>query len=359
MTKLREITYAEAIAEAISQSMEKDPSVFIIGEGVPDPKAIFGTTKGLVEKYGSDRVLDMPVSENALTGVCIGTALRGMRPIMVHQRLDFVLLAMDQIVNNSAKWHYMFGGQTSVPFVVRAVIGMGWGQGAQHSQNIQAIFTHIPGLKVVMPATPYDAKGLLISSIQDNNPVIFIEHRWLHHIRGHVPTEMYNVPIGKAEIIKDGKDITIASTSYMTIEALNATKVLEEAGVSAEIIDIRTLKPLDDSMIIDSVKKTGRLLAVDSGYYTGGFAGEIIARISEKAFEYLKVPPQRITLPDIPSPSTPALTKYYYPRHIDIIQKVCQMTGKPTSQITHLIELERKKEPQHLDVPNKEFTGPF
>ena len=206
MTKLREITYAEAIAEAISQSMEKDPSVFIIGEGVPDPKAIFGTTKGLVEKYGSDRVLDMPVSENALTGVCIGTALRGMRPIMVHQRLDFVLLAMDQIVNNSAKWHYMFGGQTSVPFVVRAVIGMGWGQGAQHSQNIQAIFTHIPGLKVVMPATPYDAKGLLISSIQDNNPVIFIEHRWLHHIRGHVPTEVYNVPIGKAEIIKGSEN---------------------------------------------------------------------------------------------------------------------------------------------------------
>ena len=359
MTKLREITYAEAIAEAISQSMEKDPSVFIIGEGVPDPKGIFGTTKGLVEKYGSDRVLDMPVSENALTGVCIGAALRGMRPIIVHQRLDFILLAMDQIVNNSAKWHYMFGGQTNVPFVVRSVIGMGWGQGAQHSQNIQAIFTHIPGLKVVMPATPYDTKGLLISSIQDNNPVIFIEHRWLHHISGHVPEEMYSLPIGKAKIIRDGKDITIASTSYMTIEALNAAIVLEEVGISVEIIDIRTLKPLDDSIIIDSVKKTGRLLAVDLGYYTGGFAGEIIARISEKAFEHLKVSPQRITLPDIPSPSTPALTKHYYPRHIDIIQRVCQMMGKPSSQITHIIESERKKEPQHLDVPNKDFIGPF
>lgn len=359
MTKLREITYAEAIAEAISQSMEKDKSVFVIGEGVPDPKAIFGTTKGLVEKYGHNRVLDMPVSENALTGVCIGAALRGMRPIMVHQRLDFVLLAMDQIVNNSAKWNYIFGGQTNVPFVIRAVIGMGWGQGAQHSQNIQAIFTHMPGLKVVMPATPYDAKGLLISSIQDNNPVIFIEHRWLHHIRGHVPEEMYSLPIGKAKIIKNGRDITIASTSYMTIEALNAAKVLEEAGISAEVIDIRTLKPLDDSMIIDSVKKTRRLLAVDSGYYTGGFAGEIIARVSEKAFECLQAPPQRITLPDIPSPSTPALTKHYYPRHIDIIQRVCEIVGKPTSQIAHIIESELKKEPRYLDVPNKEFTGPF
>lgn len=359
MTKLREITYAEAIAEAISQSMEKDQSVFIIGEGVPDPKAIFGTTKGLAERYGHNRVLDMPVSENALTGVCIGAALRGMRPIMIHQRLDFVLLAMDQIVNNSAKWHYMFGGQTNVPFVIRAIIGMGWGQGAQHSQNIQAIFTHIPGLKVVMPATPYDAKGLLISSIQDNNPVIFIEHRWLHYLHGHVPEEMYSVPIGKAKILRQGKDITIASTSYMAIEALNAATALEEVGISAEIIDIRTLKPFDDETIVNSIKKTGRLLAVDSGYYTSGFAGEIIARVSEKAFDHLQGAPQRIALPDTPSPSTPALTKYYYPRRIDIMQRVCQMMGKPSSQIAHIIESELKKEPQHLDVPNKNFTGPF
>ncbi|MEK6983823.1 MAG: alpha-ketoacid dehydrogenase subunit beta [Nanoarchaeota archaeon] len=359
MTKLREITYADAVNEAIDQSMDKDPSVYVIGEGVPDPKAIFGTTKGLVEKYGRNRVLDMPVSENALTGVCIGTALRGMRPIMVHQRLDFVLLAMDQIVNNAAKWHYMFGGQTSVPIVIRSVIGMGWGQGAQHSQNLQAIFTHIPGLKVVMPTTPYDAKGLLISSIQDNNPVIFIEHRWLHHMHGYVPREMYTVPIGKANIIRNGKDVTIASTSYMTIEALKAANALEQIGISVEVIDIRTLKPLDDCLIIDSVKKTGRLLAVDSGYYTGGFAGEIIARVSEKAFECLHTSPQRITLPDAPSPSTPALANHYYPRHLDIIQKVCQMAGKPKSQIEHLIESERSKDPQHLDIPNKDFTGPF
>ncbi|MBS3105511.1 alpha-ketoacid dehydrogenase subunit beta [Candidatus Woesearchaeota archaeon] len=358
MPNMRKITYGEAIREAIDQSMEDDPSVFVIGEGVPDIKSVFGTTKGLAEKYGN-RVMDMPLSENGMSGVCIGAALMGMRPIMVHLRLDFLLLAFDQIVNNAAKWHYMFGGKANVPLVFRAIIGMGWGQGAQHSQNLQAIFAHIPGLKVVMPATPYDAKGLLISSIRDNNPVVFIEHRWLYNTWGHVPEELYAVPIGKAKMVSSGKDLTIVSTSYMTAETLKAINVLEKYGISAEVIDLRTLKPLDDTLIINSIKKTGKLLAIDSGYYTNGFAGEIITRVSEKAFEFLNAAPQRITLPDIPTPSTPALARYYYPRHINIIQKVCEMLGKPSNEVEKLLESERKKDPKHLDVPDESFSGPF
>lgn len=356
-THNRKITYAEAIREAIDQSMEKDSSIFIVGEGVPDPKYIFGTTKGLSEKYGKTRVLDMPVSENGVTGVCVGAALEGMRPIMVHQRLDFLLLAMDQIVNNAAKWHYMFGGQMSVPMVIRSIIGRGWGQGTQHSQNFQALLAHIPGLKVVMPSNAYDAKGMLIASIQDANTVIFIEHRWLHNITGYVPEEFYKVPLGKAKIVQTGTDITIVSTSYMTIETVKAAKALEK--VSSEIIDLRTIKPMDFETIKESVEKTGRLLVVDSGYYSCGLAGDIIARVTEHMFNKLKTAPKRITLPDIPTPSTPALTKYYYPLHSDIIRKIGEMVDMAPHDMDKIIELERQKIPKNLDVPDISFKGPF
>ncbi len=350
-----EKTYAAAILEATDQSMQKDKSVFIIGEGVPDPKHVFGTTKGLREKYGN-RVIDMPISENALTGVCIGAAIQGLRPIMVHQRLDFSLVAMDQLVNNAAKWHYMFAGKMKVPMVVRMIIGRGWGQGTQHSQALQAIFAHIPGLKVVMPSTAYDAKGLLMASIQDNNPIIYIEHRWLHNTTGNVPDEPYTVPIGPANVIRKGTDITIASTSYATVEALRAAAVLEKAGISAEIVDVRTIKPLDYETIIKSVEKTGHLLAVDLGYAPMGVAGDIIATVSERAFTSLKTAPARITSPNIPTPSTPELAKHYYPRYTNIIEEAGRMLGKDLSQ---LLKEEKKKEPKHLDVPDSSFTGPF
>jgi pyruvate/2-oxoglutarate/acetoin dehydrogenase E1 component len=359
MVNERMITYAEAIREAIEQSMEKDSSVFVIGEGVPDPKYIFGTTKGLAEKFGASRVLDMPVAENGMTGVCIGAALNGLRPIMVHQRVDFLLLALDQLVNNAAKWHYMFGGQTTVPLVLRAIIGRGWGQGAQHSQNLQALFAHIPGLKVVMPATAYDAKGLLLASIEDNSPVIYIEHRWLHNITGNVPKKAYKVQIGKANVVTNGDEVTIVATSYMTVEAIKAAKFLEKAGISVEIVDVRTLKPLDEKPIIASVKKTKRLLVADTGYYSGGIAGEIIARVSEKAFEHLQVAPGRITLPDIPTPTSHALTKYYYPGYENIIKKVFEMLNKPDYKLKELLVSARKNKSVHLDVPDKSFTGPF
>jgi len=352
----RKLKYCEAIREALDQSMARDSSVFIIGEGVPDPKGIFGTTLGLQKKYGEERVMDMPVSENGMTGACIGAALTGLRPILTHQRVDFSLLSLDQIINNAAKWHYMFGGQLKVPLVIKMIIGQGWGQGAQHSQNLQALFFHIPGLKVVMPSNAYDAKGLLLASIEDNNPVIFIEHRWLHNLSGYVPEEYYTIPLGKGKIVRPGKDLTLVSTSPMIIEAVKAIDFLksnENYYFTIELIDIRTLKPLDDEIIINSVKKTGKLLVLDSGYCTGGFAGEVIAKVTENAFAFLKVPPQRITLPDVPTPTSPGLSQYYYPTYKDIVRKILEIFN--IKETNH--KFPEEKYPH--DVPDPSFTGPF
>jgi pyruvate dehydrogenase E1 component beta subunit len=301
--------------------------------------------------------MDMPVSENAMTGVAIGSALVGMRPIMTHQRIDFALLAVEQIVNQAAKWHYMFGGKMCVPLVIRMIVGRGWGQGAQHSQSLGAWFAHVPGLKVVMPSTPYDAKGLLVSSIEDNNPVVFIEHRWLYDVVGHVPRGIYRVPIGKAKVVRSGTDITIAASSYMTLESIRVAEVLEKEGVSAEIIDIRTLKPLDSDLIIKSVRKTGRLITVDSGCITGGIGAEVAATVSEKAFNYLRCPIRRIGLPDCPSPTSPALSQYYYPRAKHILQSAREVLNLGKSRRDE--EFERLDELAPHDVPDKYFTGPF
>ncbi len=350
----REIKFYEAIREALDQSMAGDPAVYVLGLGVTDPKGVFGTTLGLEEKYGTERIFDMPLSENAMTGVALGSALTGMRPVLTHQRLDFTLLAMDQIVNQAANWHYMFGGQKSVPMVIRMVIGRGWGQGPQHSQSLQAWFAHVPGLKVVMPFTPYDAKGLLIASIKDNNPVIFIEHRWLHNVSDHVPENEYTVPLGSARIIKEGADVTIAATSHMTLESLRAAEMLAKDGVKAEIIDIRTLKPLDWKTILDSVKKTGHLVVADAGWKFLGFAAEIVAMIAEKGFNDLKAPPVRVALPDCPTPTTRTLANSYYPLAVDIANKTADIVGLKTN---YKVKTAISKTP--LDVPDMSFTGPF
>lgn len=350
----RELKFFQAVNEAIDLCMAKDPTVYVMGLGVPDPKGIFGTTLGLQEKYGPERVMDMPVSENGMTGVAIGSALAGMRPIMTHQRVDFALLAMEQTANQAANWHYMFGGKISVPLVIRMIIGRGWGQGPQHSQSLQAWFAHIPGLKVVMPTTAYDAKGLLISSIEDNNPVIFLEHRWLHNIIDHVPAGYYRVPLGKAQVMRTGHDITLAAISYMTLEALRAAQLLAEQGVSAEVIDIRTLKPLDEDLILDSVRKTGNLVVADTGWKTGGFAGEVVARVVEGAFEKLRNPPARVTLPDCPTPTTRALANHYYPRAIHIVATALKVLGRSLDNSFYHETLTTP-----LDVPDKGFTGPF
>jgi len=351
----RKITYGEAIRESTDQCMANDPSIYIMGLGVPDPKGIFGTTVGLRDKYGEKRVLDMPVSENGMTGIAIGSALMGMRPIMTHQRIDFMLLALDQIINNAAKWHYMFGGQKSVPLVIRLLIGQGWGQGPQHSQSLQSIFAHIPGLRVIMPFTPYDAKGLLVSSIEDDNPVIFIEHRWLHNIYGEVPEESYAVPIGQARVAREGKDITIVSSSYMTLESLKAADYLEKENIDAEIIDLRSVRPLDEKTIIDSVKKTGRLLVVDGAWRFLSISSEIISIVVEKVFSYLKAPPVKITFPDSPTPTSWALANHYYPRAINIINQAQKILGLQQKNQEALGIIDTGP----LDVPDKSFTGPF
>lgn len=348
----RVIHFAEAIREAIDQSMAADPRVYMMGLGVPDPKAIFGTTAGLLTKYGPERVLDMPTAENGMTGVAIGSALVGMRPIMVHQRIDFALLAVEQLVNQAAKWRYMFGGRGgSVPLVVRLIVGRGWGQGAQHSQSLQSWFAHIPGLKVVMPTTPYDAKGLLMASIQDDDPVLFIEHRWLHGVTGPVPAEPYTVPLGQARVLREGKDLTIVALSYMSLEALRAAEHLATAGVSAEVIDLRCVRPLDEQAVLASVRKTGRLLAVDTGWKKAGVAAEIVALAVEQAFPALRSAPQRITLPDCPTPTTPALANHFYPRAREIVEAARRMCG---------VELPLPAPGDGpLDVPDPSFMGPF
>ncbi len=346
--------FAQAVLEAIDLCMASDARVFIMGLGVPDPRGIFGTTLGLQEKYGEQRVMDMPCSENGMTGVAIGSALVGMRPILTHQRVDFALLSLDQIVNQAAKWHFMFGGKASVPLVIRMIVGRGWGQGPQHSQSLEAWFAHVPGLKVVMPTTPFDAKGLLISSIEDDNPVLFIEHRWLHNITGHVPEGSYRVPLGKGKILRNGNDLTVVATSYMTLEALRAAEVLEGDGLQAEVIDVRTLRPLDEDLILESVTKTGRLIVVDTGQKTGGFGGEILARVAEGAFSALKAAPVRIGLPDCPSPTTHALAEAYYPTANQIVAAARTMLGiRETSPHT------KASSQSPADVPNPTFTGPF
>ncbi|MBF0351757.1 MAG: alpha-ketoacid dehydrogenase subunit beta [SAR324 cluster bacterium] len=350
---MRELKYFEALREATDQCMERDSSVYLMGLGVPDPKGIFGTTAGLLKKYGKNRVLDMPTAENGMTGVAIGTALMGMRPIMTHQRVDFALLALEQIVNQAAKWYYMNDGQMHVPLVIRMIVGRGWGQGPQHAQSLESWFAHIPGLKVVMPANPYDAKGLMISSIEDNNPVIFLENRWLHNIYGDVPQEYYKVPIGKARIAREGRDLTIVTHSYMVLESLRAADILASGGIDAEVIDLRTLRPLDHTTVLDSVKKTGNLLVVDHGWIHYGVSAEIIAMVSEQIWDCLKSPPRRMGVADVPIPSSRSLAQYCYPRSADVVKMVAEMLHKPMDQF----KIEISEIPS--DIPDRSFTGPF
>lgn len=355
----REIKFNQAILEATDQAMELDSNIYLMGLGVPDPKGIFGTLSGLADKYGPDRVMDMPTSENAMTGVAIGSAIAGMRPIMTHQRVDFFLLALDQLINNAAKWHYMFGGQMSVPLVIRLIIGRGWGQGPQHSQSLHSIFAHIPGLKVAMPASPYDAKGLLLSAIEDNNPVVYLEHRWLHDIFGPVPKDYYKIPLGKARIVQEGSDVTIIACSNMVLEAYRAAKFLKEEGISAEVIDLRTIKPLDSETILNSVAKTGRLLVADSDWKFAGFGAEILALAAESGVARFKCSPVRVGFPDRLCPTSWTLSNHFYPTAKHLALEVLKMMEKPVRAKSLLEEIVKQASHEPLDVPDTQFTGPF
>lgn len=348
------MTFAQAIQDALHVAMKADPSVICYGLGVPDPKGVFGTTLKLAEEFGPDRVFDMPTSENGMTGIGVGAALGGLRPVMTHQRLDFALLSLDQIVNNAAKWRFMFGGARGVPLTVRMILGRGWGQGPTHSQNLQAWFAHVPGLKVVMPATPADAKGLLLSSIFDEDPVIFLEHRWLHNLSGDVPAGDHRVPLGKAHTLRNGNAVTIVAMSLLTIEAIHAVDYLSEQGIDCDLIDLRSVRPLDWETIKASTERTGRLLVLDTGVETGSLSAEIIARMTADLWGSLKVAPRRLTSPDVPEATSPALTEHYHVRAEHIAAAVGDMLGVAVDPRP----LVQSRTHPH-DVPGTWFIGPF
>jgi len=346
---MRKISYCQAINEAISQEMERDSNVFVYGIGAPDHKKVFGTTQDLVEKFGKERCFDTPLSEDAMTGFGLGAALNGMRPIHIHLRVDFLLLAMNQLANIVSSWRYGSGGKMKVPLVIRAIIGRGWGQGFQHSKSMYSVFAHIPGLKVVMPTTPKDAKGLLISAIRDDNPVIVIEHRWLYWQEDEVPEESFTIPIGEPNILREGKDLTIVAISWMNIESLKAAEILEKRGLSIEIIDPRTITPFNDEVIVKSVKKTGRCIIVDNDWLHCGFSAEVAARVSEKCFGKLKYPIQRIGFAPIPCPTARHLENEFYPNAVKIIRTVEKMLElSPT-------DLSKEDFYSH----ERKFKGPF
>lgn len=328
MSTGRKLQYSLALNEALHQMMESDPSVFLIGQGVKSPWYVGNTAQGLLDRFGDTRVIDTPVSENAVTGAAVGAAIAGMRPVVVHPRMDFMFYAFDPIINEAANWYYMNGGKASVPVVIWGIINRGGEQAAQHSQALHSLFAHVPGLKVVMPATPYDAKGLMIAAIRDANPVIYIDDRLLYREEGEVPEEIYEVEIGKGNILKEGKDVTVVAVSFMVSEARKAVAELAGDGIDAELLDLRTVKPLDEELLLTSVKKTGRLVVADVGWKTCGVAAEVSALVSENAFEYLKAPIRRVTLPDCPAPASAVLEKVFYRDSRDIVSAVKQVTAK-------------------------------
>jgi pyruvate dehydrogenase E1 component beta subunit len=318
----RTLSYVEALNEAVEQEMNLDEKVFVIGLNVDDHKGIQGTTQGLFKKFGSERVMDTPLSEDAITGICIGSAMAGMRPIHVHIRMDFLLLCMNQLINMAAKAHYMYGGQAQVPMVARSIIGKSWGQGAQHSQGLHSMFMHVPGLKVVAPTNAYDAKGCMIAAIRDNNPVIFVEHRLLYSTDAPVPKASYIVDFGKARIVGDGMDITLVGISYMLIECLAARDLLAQVGIYAEVIDPVSLMPLDVETIAISARRTGKLLVVDNAWTTAGAGAEIITAVCERGNPPLV---GRMGYAATTCPTTPALENFFYPSAATIATRAFSM----------------------------------
>jgi pyruvate dehydrogenase E1 component beta subunit len=310
---MRSLDYAQAIREAHAQLLASDARVFVIGQGLWSPWYAGTSLRDLEKEFGRERMIDSPVCENATTGAAIGAALAGMRPIVFHPRMDFMLLAADPIVNQAANWSYMFSGQVGVPIVIRAVINRGGEQGAQHSQALQAFFAHVPGLKVVMPSTPYDAKGLLIAAVKDGNPVMYIDDRWLYAETGEVPEEMYSIAIGHAAVRRTGSDVTLVASSYMALEAVRAAEMLAEQGIDVELIDLRSVKPWDREAVCASVRKTGRLVVADGAWASCGISAEIAAHVATEAFHYLRAPIARVTLAEAAAPTSASLERVYYP----------------------------------------------
>ncbi|HEY1325701.1 MAG TPA: alpha-ketoacid dehydrogenase subunit beta [Casimicrobiaceae bacterium] len=317
---VRELSYAEAIREALAQAMEADPRVFLFGEDVGVYGGAFGVSGDLVHRFGKERVIDTPISELGMAGAAVGAALTGMRPVLEIQFSDFITLAMEQIVNQGAKIRFMFGGKASVPMVVRLPGGSGTGAAAQHSQSLEAWFAHVPGLKVLQPSTPHDAKGLLLAAIDDPNPVLIFEHKLLYKTRGPVPVEPYREPIGRAAVRRSGRDLTIVATSIMSLRAAAAAERLAAEGIDAEVVDLRCLRPIDTQTLVASVSKTHRLLVVYEGVKTMGIGAEISARIAEsEAFDYLDAPIARLGGAEAPIPYNPVLERAAVPQEDDIV----------------------------------------
>jgi pyruvate dehydrogenase E1 component beta subunit len=323
---MREITYLEAVREAMTQEMERDSRVFMIGEDIGEYGGAFQVSYGMLEQFGPERILDTPITELALTGAAVGAALIGMRPIAEIMFMDFTTLASEQLVNQAAKLRFMFGGQSTVPMVLRTPAGSGTGAAEHHSQSFENWFVHVPGLKVVMPTTPYDVKGLLISSIRDDNPVVFIEHKLLYKTKGEVPEELYEIPLGVADIKREGKDLTIIATGIMVQKSMAAADELSKEGIDIEIVDPRTLRPLDTETIVKSVKKTGKVLIVHEAVKTGGFGGELAGVIAEsEAFGYLEAPIIRLAGKEVPIPYNRELERASVPQIEDIVEKAREL----------------------------------
>jgi pyruvate/2-oxoglutarate/acetoin dehydrogenase E1 component len=325
---MRKLTFAQALNEALRQEMRRDPTIYVAGEDVGKYGGIFGVTAGLLEEFGEERVRDTPITESAIIGSAVGAAAAGLRPVVEIMFIDFIGVALDQLFNQAAKMKYMFGGKAKLPIVVRTTCGAGMSAAAQHSQSLEAWFMHIPGLKVVAPSTPYDAKGLLISSIRDDNPVLFIEHKMLYGIEGEVPEEPYTIPLGVADIKREGKDVTVVATMAMVHKALEAAEDLAKEGIEVEVVDPRTLSPLDRETIINSVKKTHRLVIVHEAVKQAGPGAEIAATVAEEAFEYLDAPIKRVAAPFTPVPFSPVLESAYIPSKESIISAVKEVVGK-------------------------------
>jgi len=346
----RVLKYNEALNEALSQGMDRDPGVFVMGCGVDDEGGIFGTTTEAFKNFGPDRVIDAPLAENAIAGIGVGASILGKRPVIVHARNDFLLLAMDQIINHAAKWKIMSGGKLSCPVVFRAVVGRGWGQAAQHSQSLQALFCHPPGINVVLPSSPYDAKGLLLSSLKADDPVVMIEHRLLFNSQDSVPLEPYEIPLGKGDIKKHGSDVTVVAFSFMVKESLEAATKLSDEGIDVEVIDPRCANPLDIDLILESVSKTGRLLIADTGWKQFGVSAEICSLVQEKGFHLLKAPIVRIGLPHRNTPCNHLLEKDFYPGVEDLYLALKSLMGHLENETNRA----KIHSPEHID-----FQGPF
>jgi pyruvate/2-oxoglutarate/acetoin dehydrogenase E1 component len=343
---MRQIKYSQALSEGIVQAMERDPNIFMTGIAVDYPSGIFGSTVEATKRFGPKRVFDAPAMENAITGIAVGAAAAGKRPIIVHPRNDFMFLSFDMLLNLAAKWRYMYGGNGGIaPIVVRAVVGRGWGQGPTHSQSTHAPVAHFPGMVVAMPAFPADAKGLMLSALQHSGPVLILEYRSLYDTVGDVPEAPVAVPFGKAAVVRKGSDLTIVATSYMSYEAVHAADELAKNGISAEVVDLRTIRPLDEQTILESVKKTGRLIVADTSWELCGVSSEIAALVAEKGFSYLKAAVRRIAVANCPAPVSQPLEKAFYPTASTIAKAAMVMLGREHGSLGDLDRADTFKGP--------------